>query len=113
MRRAGTSDREIGGVTIPADQEVVCWIASANRDERYWGPTVDELDITRPEAKQHIAFGKGPHVCVGSWLARLELQVAVGTIVGRFPNSELVDQELRWESNVIRGPEELVLALRP
>jgi cytochrome P450 len=52
-------------------------------------------------------------VCVGSWLARLELQVAVGTIVGRFPNSELVDQELRWESNVIRGPEELVLALRP
>ena len=112
MRRTGWTDNEIGGVTIPAGTEVVCWIASANRDERRWGPTADELDITREDARQHIAFGKGPHVCVGSWLARLELQVVVGTIVERFPNTELVDQELRWTSNVIRGPEELVLRLR-
>ena len=65
------------------------------------------------DARAHIAFGKGPHVCVGSWLARLELQVVVGTIVSRFPNTELIDQQLRWESNVIRGPEELVIHLRP
>jgi cytochrome P450 len=113
MRRTGTSDREIGGVTIPAGTEVVCWIASANRDEQRWGPTVDELDITRADARNHIAFGKGAHVCVGSWLARLELQVVVATVVGRFPNSALVDQELRWHSNVIRGPEELVIQLQP
>jgi hypothetical protein len=113
MRRTGTSDHEIGGVTIPAGIEVVCWIASANRDEQRWGPTVDELDITREDARQHIAFGKGPHVCVGSWLARLELQVVVGTIVDRFPNTQMPDQELRWSSNVIRGPEELVIELRP
>jgi cytochrome P450 len=113
MRRTGTSDREIGDVTIPAGTEVVCWIASANRDEQRWGPTVDELDITREDARAHIAFGKGPHVCVGSWLARLELQVVVGTIVSRFPDTELIDQQLRWESNVIRGPEELVIHLRP
>jgi cytochrome P450 len=113
MRRTGTSDREIGGVTIPAGTEVVCWIASANRDEERWGPTADELDITRDDARTHIAFGKGPHVCVGSWLARLELQVVVGTIVDRFPNTELVDQQLRWVSNFIRGPEELVIQLRP
>jgi cytochrome P450 len=113
MRRTGTHDREIGGVTIPAGTEVVCWIASANRDEQRWGPTVDELDITRPDIRNHIAFGKGPHVCVGSWLARLELQAVVGTVVGRFPGTELVEQPLRWESNVIRGPEELVLQLRP
>jgi cytochrome P450 len=113
MRRIGTSDIEIGGVTIPAGTEVVCWIASANRDEARWGPTVDELDITRDDARQHIAFGKGPHVCLGSWLARLELQVVVGTIVGRFPNTELVDQQLQWTNDVIRGPEELVIRLRP
>jgi cytochrome P450 len=113
MRRTGASDCEIGGVTIPAGTEVVCWIASANRDEERWGPTADVLDITRKDARMHIAFGKGPHVCVGSWLARLELQVVVGTIVTRFPRTELVDQELHWESNVIRGPEELVLHLRP
>jgi cytochrome P450 len=113
MRRIGTSDIDIGGVTIPAGTEVVCWIASANRDESRWGATVDELDITREDARQHIAFGKGPHVCLGSWLARLELQVVVGTIVGRFPNTELVEQELRWTNDVIRGPEELVIRLRP
>ena len=113
MRRIGTSDHEIGGVTIPAGQEVVCWIASANRDEEYWGPTADALDLTRETARQHIAFGKGPHVCVGSWLARLELQVVVGTIASRFPNTQWVEQELVWESNVIRGPEELVLQLVP
>jgi cytochrome P450 len=112
MRRIVTSDYDVGGVTIPAGVEVVCWIASANRDEQRWGPTVDELDITREDARQHIAFGKGPHVCLGSWLARLELQVVVGTIVDRFPNTELVDQDLVWSSNFIRGPEELVLQLR-
>jgi cytochrome P450 len=113
FRRTGTSDHEIGGITIPAGTEVLCWIASANRDEERWGPTVDDLDITREEARHHIAFGKGPHVCVGSWLARLELQVVIGSIVSRFPNTQLPDQELRWASNVIRGPEELVIELRP
>jgi cytochrome P450 len=111
MRRIGTSDHEIGGVRIPAGQEVVCWIASANRDEAYWGPTADQLDIRRKNARQHIAFGKGPHVCLGSWLARLELQVVVGTVAARFPNTQIVDQALVWESNVIRGPRELTLQL--
>jgi cytochrome P450 len=113
MRRNGGRDVEIGGVAIPAGTEVVCWIASANRDERRFGPTADELDITRKDAPQHLAFGKGPHVCAGSWLARLELQLVVGTLIRRFPNTELVDQELVWSSNFIRGPQELVLRLRP
>jgi cytochrome P450 len=113
MRRNGASDVEIGGVTIPAGTEVVCWIASANRDERRWGPTANELDITRKDAHQHLAFGKGPHVCAGSWLARLELQIVVGTLVGRYPNTELAGQAPVWSSNFIRGPQELVLRLRP
>lgn len=112
MRRTCTSDVQLGDLTIPAGQEIVCWIASANRDGAKFGPTADELDITRADARHHIAFGKGAHVCVGSWLARLELQVAVGTVVTRFPNTELADGELVWSSNVIRGPEELVLQLQ-
>jgi cytochrome P450 len=113
MSRTGSADNVIGGVTIPAGTDVVCWIASANRDEARWGADADDLDITREDARQHLAFGKGPHVCLGSWLARLELQVVLGTIVGRFPNTELADQELRWTNDVIRGPEELVVDLRP
>ena len=111
MRRTCVRDHEIGGAVIPAGTEVVCWIASANRDAGRWGPDADELDITREEARHHIAFGMGPHVCVGSWLARLELQIVLRTIAERFPRTELADQELRWTSNVIRGPEELVLRL--
>jgi cytochrome P450 len=113
MKRTAEEDVDLGGITVPTGAEVVCWIASANRDPQRWGATADELDITRADAKQHIAFGMGPHVCIGSWLARLELEVVVGTIVERFPGTELVDQDLVWESNFIRGPAELVLRLAP
>ena len=112
MRRTAATDLEIAGVRIPTGTDVVCWIASANRDADRWGPTADALDITRADAHQHLAFGKGPHVCVGSWLARLELQVVVGTITARFPRTELTAEPLTWTSNFIRGPEELTLRLR-
>jgi cytochrome P450 len=112
MRRIPEQDIAIGGTTIPAGTEVVCWIASANRDERKWGSSANALDIGRSDAKQHVAFGKGAHVCVGSWLARMELQVVLATIIERFPATVLPEQELRWSSNVIRGPHELVLDLR-
>jgi cytochrome P450 len=112
MRRVPEREIPVGEVTVPPGTEVVCWIASANRDERRWGPTADELDITRPDARQHLAFGKGAHVCVGSWLARLELHVVLGTLVDRYPGTDLADQDLVWSSNVIRGPDELVLDLR-
>jgi len=113
MRRTAEEEVDLGGITVPVGAEVVCWIASANRDERRCGPTADDLDLARPDAKQHIAFGKGPHVCVGSWLARLELHVVLGTLAQRYPNTEMVEQDLVWESNFIRGPHELVLDLRP
>lgn len=113
MKRTAEADVDLGhGLVVPAGAEVVCWIASADRDAQRWGPTADVLDLTRADAKQHVAFGKGPHVCIGSWLARLELQVVVETVVERFPGTELPDQDLEWESNFIRGPRELVLALR-
>jgi cytochrome P450 len=111
MCRTTEREIEVGGVPLPAGARVVCWIASANRDEKQWGGTADEFDITRPNARQHIAFGKGPHVCLGSWLARLELQVVLGTILRRFPKTTMPAQELVWSSNVIRGPQELVLHL--
>lgn len=113
MRRIVEADVEVCGIGIPAGVELVCWIASANRDERQWGPTANELDITRTDARRHIAFGKGAHVCVGSWLARLELRTVIGTILERFPNTQMPEQELVWTSNFIRGPEELVLQLEP
>ena len=111
MRRTTEREVDLGAITLPAGTNVVCWIASANRDETQWGATADVFDITRSNARQHIAFGKGPHVCLGSWLARLELRAVLGTVLERFPNTTMPEQELVWSSNVIRGPEELVLRL--
>lgn len=111
MRRKTEREVDVEGTTLPPGANVVCWIASANRDEAQWGPTADTFDITRSNARQHVAFGKGPHVCLGSWLARLELKVVLETILRRFPNTTMPDQEIVWSSNVIRGPEELVLQL--
>lgn len=85
MQRTTEVDTDIEGVFVPAGTEVVCWIASADRDEARFGATADRLDITRADARQHVAFGFGPHVCIGSWLARLELQVVLSTIIERFP----------------------------
>lgn len=112
FRRTAEIDVEVEGVMIPAGTDVLCWIASAARDDSYWGESADVLDITRPDASKHITFGFGPHVCIGSWLARLELQVVFGALAERFPGSTLAEQELVWSSNVIRGPEELVVELR-
>jgi hypothetical protein len=112
MRRTAEEEVTLGDVTIPAGAGVVCWIASANRDEAEFGPTADDLDLTRADARHHLAFGKGPHTCLGSWLARLELEVVISAVRDRFPRTTLAPQELVWESNVIRGPQELVLELR-
>ena len=111
MRRTAMSDIELGEITVPTGTDLVCWIASANRDEGRWGETADQLDITRADARQHVAFGKGAHVCIGSWLARMELEVVLRTMLERYPRSVVAEQELVWSSNVIRGPEELLVRL--
>ena len=111
MRRKGDVDRR-SAVSSSRLEPRSCWIASANRDELRWGASAEQLDITREDARHHVAFGNGPHVCVGSWLARLELSVVLTTIIGRYPRTVLPDQQLQWSSHLIRGPQELNLQLR-
>jgi cytochrome P450 len=111
MTRTTYQEFTFGDTIIPEGSDVVCWIASANRDDERWGASANTLDIGRTDVRQHLAFGKGPHTCLGSWLARLELQVALTLIIARFPKTELTGHELQWTSNVIRGPHELVLRL--
>lgn len=113
MRRVTLEEYRFGDAVIPEGANVVAWIASADRDEAKFGPTADRLDLTRPDAGKHIAFGKGPHVCVGSWLARLELRVMLETLLARFPDTTLATDDLAWTSGItaIRGPEELPILL--
>lgn len=104
MIRTTPNDYEIADMTVPAGQHLVTWLASGNRDERQFGPTADVLDITRTDARQHVTFGHGPHACLGAWLARLEMRIALRELVRRAPDLRLADQDLEWKGAFIRGP---------
>ncbi|MCP2167915.1 cytochrome P450 family protein [Goodfellowiella coeruleoviolacea] len=96
IRRFATEDLEIGGVRIPAGDTVMLGVASAHRDAaRFTDP--DRVDLGRAD-NPHLAFGYGPHYCVGAPLARIELRVAFATLLRRFPNLALAvpEDELRW-----------------
>jgi cytochrome P450 len=79
--RRATRRVELHGQTIEADEFVVCWIGSANRDESMFADG-ERFDIAREE-NRHLAFGFGIHYCLGSNLARLEAQVALRALLAR------------------------------
>ncbi|MFF2806113.1 cytochrome P450 [Streptomyces sp. NPDC058000] len=83
-RRAATTDIEIGGQLIRAGEGVVVAVPSANRDATVFADP-DRLDVGRPNAQHHVAFGYGIHQCLGQALARVELQVVIATLLRRFP----------------------------
>ncbi|WP_236792918.1 cytochrome P450 [Amycolatopsis sp. GM8] len=114
VARYAVEDVELSGVTVRAGEPVVVNLASANRDELvYTSP--DELDLLRKEAS-HVGFGHGPHHCLGAPLARMELQVALRTLLERLPGLRFAGSEgdVRWKSGVAtRGPEHLPLTWDP
>ncbi|MFD9307560.1 cytochrome P450 [Streptomyces sp. NPDC060048] len=101
--RIATEEVKIGSVIVKPGEAVIPSTASANRDSAVF-PAADELDLTRPE-NRHIAFGHGIHRCLGAPLARVELQVAFGALLRRFPELRLAvpEEELVWGGGMIRG----------
>jgi cytochrome P450 len=102
--RYATEDLELGGVRIRAGEPVIAAMASANRDATVFDDP-DRLDITRG-AGPHLGFGHGVHHCIGAQLARMELQVALGTLLARLPLLDLAvhEKELEWKSGLlVRG----------
>ncbi|SOD62663.1 Cytochrome P450 [Streptomyces zhaozhouensis] len=106
--RTATEDLDIGGQVIPAGEGIIPLLAAANHD-----PAVFEepgnIDFDRAE-KRHVAFSYGVHQCVGQNIARLELNVAVGTLVDRVPTlrSAVPWEEIRFRHDGIAfGPERL------
>jgi cytochrome P450 len=98
----------IGGVTIPADQVVLISPAAANRDPaRYEAPAT--FDLCR-DAGGHLAFGYGIHYCIGARLARAETEIALTSLLRRFPNLQITDSPdtLRWRhTRLLRSLESL------
>jgi hypothetical protein len=92
-------DLDLGGARIAADQFVLIVLGAANRDPRTF-VNPDILDIRRP-GPAHLAFGYGHHFCLGAALARLEGQIAIGSVVRRFPNMRLESAEPRWKRSML------------
>ncbi|MGH8903475.1 MAG: cytochrome P450 family protein [Egibacteraceae bacterium] len=102
--RYAAEDVEVNGATIPQGEIVLVVLASANRDaDRF--TDADRLDITRTD-NRHLAFGKGIHFCLGAPLARMEAQIAIGTLLRRLPKLRLAvpPDQLEWRPGIlIRG----------
>jgi cytochrome P450 len=104
--RYTTEPVHLGGVTIPAGAQVIISLAAANRDgDRF--ANAEQLDLDRGEAR-HLAFGHGIHHCLGAPLARMEGQIALGSLLRRFPDVALAvpAEDLHWSHGdglVLRG----------
>lgn len=96
--RHALEDITIAGTRIPKGSLVQIAITSANRDpERFEAP--DTFDVTREGVQSnHLGFGTGPHYCLGAPLARMEMQIALTSLFGRFPRIDLVGnpEDAEW-----------------
>jgi cytochrome P450 len=83
--RVALEDVELAGKTIPKGESVLCMLGSANRDPAVYPDAPDRLDITRPNVRP-LSFGGGIHFCLGAQLARIEAEIAIGTLLRRLPD---------------------------
>lgn len=96
--RIAKEDIEVGGVTIPRGQVIALVLGSANHDPSMFSDP-DRLDIGRKENK-HLAFSQGIHYCIGAALARIEGQIAIGTLLRRFGALSLEREAQDWQQNL-------------
>jgi pimeloyl-[acyl-carrier protein] synthase len=102
VARMAEEECEIGGTQIHRRERVILILGAANRDPVRF-PDPDRLDITRSD-NQHLAFGLGKHFCLGAALGRAEGQIAIGTIIRRFPTLQLeTEAPPRWQHDALRG----------
>ncbi len=111
FRRTATEDFELHGKKVKEGDKVVYWFISANRDEsRFEKPF--ELDLRRTP-NRHMSFGQGsPHVCLGMWLARLELRVLLQELVKRVDSIKLVGEAEYVRSNFVGGIKRLPVRMK-
>lgn len=111
-RRIALEPFEVAGQTVPAGDLVITGLGAANRDPGKFGPTAEQLDLTRADANHHISFGSGVHHCLGAALARLEGRRAIPRILRRYPDLALATDEITWNGRIVlRGVSALPVTL--
>ena len=112
FRRTATTDTEVGGVRIAAGEKVVTWYMAANFDPAAF-PDPYVFDIARTP-NRHVTFGGGgPHLCLGQWMARLEVRAFLQELMATVERVELAGTPRRVRSNFINGLKALPLVLVP
>jgi len=102
MRRRATHDTELGGQKIKEGDKVVMYFGAANRDAAKF-PSPHTLDLSRTP-NEHIAFGTGPHGCLGQHIARIEIDAILSEVLTRMKNFRLAGEPEWLPSNFISGP---------
>ena len=109
--RTTTRPVDIGGTLLAADDKLIVFIGSANRDPRRWDQP-EHFDITR-KASGNMAFGTGIHGCVGQMMARLEGEIILNAMAQRIESLELVGEPVLHLNNTVRGLASLPLRVLP
>ena len=97
LARTTTRDVELEGRTIPKGRKVLLLYASANRDEREFGPAAEACDVSR-RIRRHVALSYGPHHCIGAALARLQGRIALEELLARCPGFAVDAEAGRYAS---------------
>lgn len=104
LARTATRDVTIGNDTIPAGRRALLLYGSANRDERQFGPTAEELDVLR-KPRQILSFGYGAHHCIGNQAARMQARVALEELLARCPDYAVDEAGIAWAGgSYVRRP---------
>ena len=111
MRRTATRDTQVGDQPIAGGDKVVMYFGAANRDpEKFAEP--DALDLARTP-NEHVAFGGGPHVCLGQHLARIEIDAILVEVLTRLPDLEIPSPPEWLASTFISGPKSMPVRFTP
>ena len=109
-RRVTTRTTVLNGVELAPGTPILLNFAAANRQPDLF-EDAEHFDITRPDARRHISFGKGVHYCLGARLARMEATIVLEVLTQRAPTLRLPAQDITWSPNItFRGPRRLVVA---
>lgn len=118
MRRTAMEDVEVGGKLIKKGDKIILHYHTVNHDESVFGEDAMQFDVRRAERmpdlyNQHRAFGVGQHFCIGSHLARLELQVIFEELIPRMRNPKLAGDVRYTRSNLVNGIKSMPITFDP